>query len=101
MAQSARLVAGAALQLGIAEGLLGAELGGENIGLLHRVTGLAGQGQKGLKIHGIGVVVKPDRQLRAAIPPSKPDLHQAPAAESFPLLPTRVKGMTRATSVSS
>jgi len=63
MAQPARLLAGPALELGITEGLLGPDLGGDHIRLLHCKTGLAGQGQKGLQIERVGVVVELARQL--------------------------------------
>lgn len=63
MAQPPRLVAGPALQFRIAEGLLGPELGSEDIRLLHRVTSLAGQGQKGLQIQGFSMVAEPTRQF--------------------------------------
>lgn len=63
MAEPPRLVASPALQFRITEGFLGPELGSEDIRLLHRVTSLPGQGQKGLQIERVGVVVEPARQL--------------------------------------
>jgi hypothetical protein len=66
MAQAARLLTGAALQLLVAEFGLTPHLGGDHIGLLQLKTGSARQGQKFLQVGRILAILQAERQLGIA-----------------------------------